>query len=85
MGDIADMMLDGTLCQGCGVYLHGKSDGEPRCCRDCKKSWLPTITEKPKKLAVKKTKCPLCSRLVKIAGLADHTRVVHPHGAGNAQ
>ena len=35
MGDIAEMMLDGDLCHGCGVYLPGESDGLPRYCRDC--------------------------------------------------
>jgi len=35
MGDIAEMMLDGTLCEGCGVYLPGEGEGIPRYCRDC--------------------------------------------------
>ncbi len=35
MGDVADMMLDGTLCEGCGVYL-GSTAGVPMRCRDCK-------------------------------------------------
>ena len=26
MGDISDMMLDGTLCQTCGVYLGPSPD-----------------------------------------------------------
>ena len=36
MGEIADMMLDGTLCVGCGVFLEenhrptGKKDKEGR-------------------------------------------------------
>lgn len=42
MGDIADMMLDGTLCARCGIYLDeeeadGNADGYPRYCHDCKK------------------------------------------------
>jgi len=35
MGDIADMMLDGTLCEGCGEFLDGESFGVPRYCRGC--------------------------------------------------
>ena len=35
MGDIADMMIEGDLCAGCGVYLPGDGDGIPRYCRDC--------------------------------------------------
>lgn len=31
MGDIADMMLDGTLCEGCGEYI-GEGDGFPQYC-----------------------------------------------------
>ena len=33
MGDIADMMLDGTLCQVCGVYMI--ANGYPQTCQDC--------------------------------------------------
>lgn len=36
MGDIADMMLDGTLCGGCGVFLDGEGFGVPRYCRGCR-------------------------------------------------
>ena len=35
MGDIADAMLDGTLCQGCGVYLEIDPPGHPVWCPDC--------------------------------------------------
>ncbi|MBZ9939183.1 hypothetical protein LB518_22995 [Mesorhizobium sp. BR1-1-16] len=36
MGEIAEMMLDGTLCEGCGAYLDGEGDGIPRyCSREC--------------------------------------------------
>ena len=36
MGEIADMMIDGTLCGGCGCYLDGDADGFTRFCEDCK-------------------------------------------------
>lgn len=73
MGEIAEMMLDGTLCQLCGVYM-GDDRGYPRTCRDCRemnqiaKEAFPPV----------KVECPICKRRVKKAGLADHTRVVHP-------
>ena len=36
MGEIADMMLDGTLCQHCGGSIGDrKSPGYPRCCPAC--------------------------------------------------
>lgn len=34
MGEIAEMMLDGTLCEGCGVYL-GDNNGFPSYCFSC--------------------------------------------------
>jgi hypothetical protein len=37
MGEIAEMMLDGTMCQGCGVWLHDGEDGPgyPGYCSSC--------------------------------------------------
>jgi hypothetical protein len=38
MGEIADMMLDGTLCQCCGVYIGDVSLGDfPQYCESCAK------------------------------------------------
>ena len=34
MGDIADMMLEGILCQGCGEFL-GDGEGYPMFCSAC--------------------------------------------------
>lgn len=46
MGDIADMMLDGTMCQGCGEWLCDGADGPgyPGYCSSCQPR-----REKPKK------------------------------------
>lgn len=37
MGDMSELMLNGTLCEHCGVYIeHGKPEGYPRyCCKQC--------------------------------------------------
>ena len=37
MGEIADMMLDGTICQGCGEWLCDGEDGPgyPGFCAGC--------------------------------------------------
>jgi len=35
MGEIAEMMLDGTLCEECGLYI-GLGQGIPRKCHNCK-------------------------------------------------
>ncbi|QWP79187.1 hypothetical protein J5226_12715 [Lysobacter sp. K5869] len=73
MGDIADMMLDGTLCEGCGVYMgDGGARGFPRRCRDCRRD-----DYRPAPPKVAKVPCPTCGKLVKAAGLADHARDVH--------
>lgn len=32
MGEIAEMMLDGTLCEGCGVFLSAEPKGFPGYC-----------------------------------------------------
>lgn len=37
MGEIADMMLDGTMCQVCGEFMDGGADGDgfPVTCAAC--------------------------------------------------
>jgi len=32
MGEIAEMMLDGTLCASCGTYMEGEAVGFPSYC-----------------------------------------------------
>lgn len=34
MGEIAEAIIDGDLCEICGVYL-GDGDGHPRKCEGC--------------------------------------------------
>ena len=89
MGDIADMMLDGTLCEGCGVFM-GEDVGFPRLCGSCAKDrrtagrairstglgGFQDIGERPPP-PIAKVKCPLCNRKVKHNGLADHQRDAH--------
>lgn len=74
MGDIAEMMLDGTLCQECGAYIKTKADGFPRTCHYCQ--------GENRKSAAPKVKCTICGKNVKAAGLIDHKRVVHKLEAG---
>lgn len=73
MGEVADMMIDGTLCEGCGVVLAGEAPGYPRYCRHCSNQHGPSV-------APGKVKCPQCGRHVKSAGLKDHQRDVHQSG-----
>jgi hypothetical protein len=39
MGEYADMMLDGTCCSGCGVFLENSLEGFPQMCGGCAKEW----------------------------------------------
>lgn len=68
MGDIADRMLEGDLCQGCGEYM-GAGDGFPVFCSSCEPA--------PKVAQQDKCPCAVCGKRVKFAGLKDHMRVVH--------
>ena len=36
MGDVADMVIDGYLCQQCGVVIDNDESGSPRTCDNCK-------------------------------------------------
>ncbi len=35
MGEIAEMMLDGTMCQVCGEFMDGEPAGYPMTCGGC--------------------------------------------------
>lgn len=72
MGEIAEMMLDGTLCEGCGDYL-GSDNGYPTRCAACRRAEVPSVG---------KVKCPTCGKRVTPVGLADHVRVKHPVAEG---
>ncbi|KKN77930.1 hypothetical protein LCGC14_0354950 [marine sediment metagenome] len=75
MGDIADMMLDGTLCEGCGEYL-GTDAGYPQYCAGCEPDQIDDqrVDCWPK---ASKVNCPECGKRVKAAGVEDHRRDVH--------
>jgi len=71
---VAEMIISGELCGGCGCYIKGDSQGYVRYCKSCQ----PRPLQKPKgKPTPKKTKCPTCGAKVKEVGLNDHIRVKH--------
>jgi len=78
MGEIADMMIDGDLCEGCGVAFDDEGQGFPRRCKECgpydyqvaKKSAPPAPSSK-------KTNCPECGKRVKKIGLPQHIQDIH--------
>lgn len=73
MGEIADMMLEGELCEQCGVYI-GADTGYPTLCEACAEENGTPERKDPRK---QKVKCSVCGRKVKHMGLADHMRDVH--------
>ena len=83
MGDVADMMLDGTLCAGCGVVLNGEGDGIPRYCGMCNRDIAAYDKAQQKAANIernarqKKTKCPYCGKRVKEIGLSMHVDALH--------
>lgn len=76
MGEIADMMLDGTMCQYCGVYLHEGEDGAgyPQSCDSCNEDGKP---RRKKNANAPKMKCILCDRMIKKIGMGDHLQANH--------
>lgn len=81
MGDIAEAMLDGTLCNVCGAYL-GDATGYPGTCPGCHAPSAP-MRRKVKGPGGRRPMCPECQRQFNTRqGLSDHRRDVH--GAGGA-
>ena len=68
MGEIADMMLDGTLCAGCGEFLNEEPTGYPVYCAGCEKA--NRDAERPHKLSV----CSCGKRFKNEAALNDHRK-----------
>lgn len=83
MGEIADMMLDGTLCEGCGVLLDdGGDSGYPRRCSACQKDDASSAAPKDDgRVALgtptPKIPCPTCGKRLKVTGISAHWNEVH--------
>lgn len=76
MGEYAEMMLDGTLCEGCGCFLQGHGDGVPRYCKGCRKD-RNMARHEAEQQALKKAACALCGKKVKTTGMFDHLKDAH--------
>lgn len=83
MGEYAEMMLDGTLCEGCGTFIDSDgAAGFPRyCSNQCARDRgalhalpNPTFTVRNPD----KVNCRVCGKRVKQKGMADHIRDRHP-------
>lgn len=65
MGEIADMVLNGELCQGCGELMSDDAPGHPRTCAGCLKP-------------PRKHDCQFCHRgFTTASGRDAHERSVH--------
>lgn len=74
MGDVADMMLEGMLCEGCGEFL-GEGMGFPQYCASCAGE---AEESEPRVDPRRKLRCPWCKRQPKgERGLIDHCRDAH--------
>lgn len=81
MGDIADMMLDGTMCAGCGEWLHDGEDGDgfPGYCEACQPDFTSTRRERAHKPRAKNVPCPHCNKSFSSAyALGMHAAAKHP-------
>lgn len=77
MGEAAEMLLDGTLCEGCGVFLGGGSPGYPRRCEGCRPP--PIRLDKLKAALALRVSCPHCQRTFATdEGAAQHVAAKHP-------
>lgn len=79
MGEIADMMLDGCICQWCGEII-GDGDGYARICAGCQMEH--NVDEGGEPLRGRKSQrrvpCPDCERRFKtIAARDQHRRDKH--------
>ena len=74
MGEIAEMMLDGTLCQHCGTFISATPAGYPRTCRACHVEQSKEAQENSPRA---KVRCDVCGKMVKRIGLEQHKRDAH--------
>lgn len=75
MGEIAEMMLDGTMCAGCGEWLHDGEDGPgyPEYCASCRKQGYADHEAEHE--------CPTCSKLFgSDYAMNQHRRDAHKDG-----
>lgn len=78
MGEYAEMMLDGTCCEGCGEYL-GNGDGFPRYCSpECEPKDIRSQQSRQKP-SPRPYDCRHCGRIALTGhGVFSHVREKHP-------
>lgn len=77
MGEIAEAMLDGQMCQGCGEWLDDAL-GYPGYCAGCAGDFFVDTRPPGQRPQKKDTPCPICEkRLRGKIGLRHHMRDKH--------
>ena len=93
MGEYADLILDGYVCEDCGESIENDLAGEgfPQLCSGCAKehrndgrkiiSVAPDVFQDVTPLDYdpkpEKVACPECGKMVSPLGLAQHTKAKH--------
>ncbi len=80
MGEYAEMMLDGTMCAGCGEYMGGGEGFPGYCSKECAQETggyfggdKPFYPRHPKV-----DPCPVCMKKLRgMEGVKQHLRDVH--------
>ncbi|MDR3100789.1 MAG: hypothetical protein LBV73_27465 [Paraburkholderia sp.] len=75
MGEYAELMLEGVLCEGCGMFIDDDAPGHPRHCDDCATDVTVAAVGAP---LSRKVQCCHCARLIVRTGLKDHMDSKHP-------
>lgn len=71
MGEIADTIINGGMCQYCGECFDDEP-GYPRTCLACESDGEDFIEKKPRKI-----ECPECGKHVTEQGLSQHIAAKH--------
>lgn len=82
MGEYANMMINGALCEWCGVAV-GDEVGYARKCQECAvEAWIDERRQYGEDYrADAALRCPHCGKRLKSAqGVNDHVKAVHALG-----
>jgi len=74
MGDIADQIINGEICQMC-CCGEGEGRGYPYTCSDCDQ---PVYQSTQGATGKGKCSCPICNKRVRKIGLQGHVKDCHP-------